>query len=156
MINQWREYGLSSDASYHVHRGHPAYALRFLEVLKFHAPGLAPARDASGAYHIKPDGRPAYNARYVRTFGFYEGFAAVHSDDGWFHVLPDGSPLYRERYAWCGNFQEGRCPVRLYDGGYVHITDYGSTAYGECHRYAGDFKDGFAVVQRKDGKTFPH
>ena len=152
MINQWREYSLSSDGSYHVHRGHPAYASRFLEVLKFHAPGLAPARDASGAYHIKPDGRPAYNARYVRTFGFYEGFAAVHSDDGWFHVLPDGSPLYRERYAWCGNFQEGRSPVRLPDGGYVHITDYGSPAYGECHRYAGDFKDGFAVVQRKDGK----
>lgn len=152
MTSQWRDYSLSSDGSYHVYRGHPAYASRFLEVLKFHAPGLAPARDASGAYHITPDGKPAYDARYMRTFGFYENFAAVHSYDGWFHVLPNGSPLYQERYVWCGNFQEGRCPVRLPDGGYVHITEDGSPAYAGSHRYAGDFKDGFAVVQREDGK----
>ena len=121
-------------------------------MLKFHAPGLAPARDASGAYHITPEGEPAYDLRYLRTFGFYEGVAAILSDDGWFHVLPDGSPLYRERYAWCGNFQEGRCPVRLPDDGYIHLTREGSPAYVESYRYAGDFKDGFAVVQRQDGK----
>ena len=67
-----------------VHRG----------VLKFHSPGLAPVLDNSGAYHVTPDGQPAYESRHVRTFGFYEDRAAAHSADGWFHLLPSGSPLY--------------------------------------------------------------
>ena len=149
---RWRKYGISKDASHHVYRGRPAYRSRFHEVLKFHEPGLAPVRDASGAYHITPDGRPAYEQRHMRTFGFYEGVAAVHSEDGWFHILSDGSPLYEERYAWCGNFQEDRCAVRLANGGYFHITGDGSPAYGERYRYAGDFKDGHAVVQDEDGR----
>ena len=131
--------------------GSPLYHSRYDEVLKFHAPGLAPVRDASGSYHITPDGVPAYEARYLRTFGFYEGLAAVHSADGWFHILPDGGSMYSELYAWCGNFQEGRCPVRLPDGGYFHITEAGAPAYEERYRYAGDYRDGFAVVQREDG-----
>ena len=152
MSSRWTEYRISRDTTHHVYGNHPAYTPRFIEVLKFHAPGLAPALDSSGAYHITPNGRAAYGARYRRTFGFYEGRAAVHSDGGWFHILPDGTPLYPERYAWCGNFQEGRCPVRLPDGGYCHVTSEGSPAYVESYRYAGDFRDGFAVVQREDGK----
>ncbi len=152
MKGRWREFKPAEDWSHHVYRGRPAYPARFLEASKFHEPGLAPARDASGAYHITPDGLPAYESRHLRTFGFYEGRAAVHSDDGWFHILPDGSPVYQERYGWCGNFQEGRCPVRLPGGGYFHITAGGAAAYGERYRYAGDFKDGRAVVQRHDGK----
>ena len=143
---------MSEDASHHVYQGCPAYPSRFHEVLKFHEPGLAPVRDTSGAYHISPDGRPAYTLRHIRTFGFYEGIASVHSEEGWFHILPDGSPMYGERYAWCGNFQESRCAVRLPGGGYIHIEDDGTPAYGERYRYAGDFKDGYAVVQREDGK----
>ncbi len=127
------------------------YAQRFIEVQKFHEPGLAPVRDASGAYHITPDGLPAYDTRHMQTFGFYEGRAAVHSDLGWLHLLADGSPLYLERYAWCGNFQEGRCAVRLPDGRYFHIADDGSPAYTERYSYAGDFRDGIAVVQGADG-----
>ena len=130
MSGEWRDYRISGDGSHHVFRGRPVYASRFLEALKFHPPGLAPVRDASGAYHVTPDGEAAYEARYVRTFGFYEGRAAVHSDAGWSHILPDGSSLYRERYSWCGNFQEGRCPVRDADGSYFHVTADGSPAYG--------------------------
>ena len=152
MNPNWWVYRISADGTHHVCDGRPAYAARFLEVLKFHAPGLAPVLDDSGAYHITPDGLPAYDSRHVRTFGFYEGRAAVHSADGWFHILPNGSPLYPERYAWCGNFQEGRCPVRLPDGRYLHIHEDGRPAYSERHRYAGDFKDGYAVVQRDDGR----
>ena len=152
MKGRWREYGISGDASHHVYQGRPAYPARFRQVLKFHEPGIAPVDGSSGAYHISPDGRPAYESRYIRTFGFYEGRAAVHSEDGWFHILPDGSPLYRERYAWCGNFQEGRCAVRMPCGEYIHITGDGVPAYGERYQYAGDFKDGHAVVQREDGK----
>ena len=152
MIGNWRDYRISVDGTHHVRDGMPAYAARFLEVLKFHVPGLAPVLDDSGAYHITPDGLSAYDSRYLRTFGFYENRAAIHSADGWFHVLPDGSPLYPEQYAWCGNFQEGRCPVRLPDGLYFHIDENGIPAYSEPHRYAGDFKDGYAVVQRDDGR----
>ena len=150
--DNWRDYRISADGTHHVCDGRPAYAARFQEVLKFHAPGLAPVLDDSGAYHIVPDGWPAYEPRHVRTFGFYEGRAAVHTTGGWFHILPDGSALYPERYVWCGNFQEGRCPVRPPDGRYFHIEEDGTPAYSERHRYAGDFKDGYAVVQRDDGQ----
>ena len=151
--NAWQASSVSQDATHHLAGdGRPAYQARFLEVLKFHAPGLAPVLDDSGAYHITPDGMPAYDPRYTRTFGFYEGRAAVHSADGWFHVLPDGSPLYSERYAWCGNFQEERSTVRGTDGRYFHLAEDGTPAYGERYRYAGDFKDGFAVVQSDDGR----
>ena len=152
MSSHWQNYRISVDGTHHVADERPAYAARFLDVLKFHAPGLAPVVDDSGAYHINPDGLPAYDARHVRSFGFYEGRAAVHSADGWFHILPDGSPLYTERYAWCGNFQESRCPVRLHDGSYFHIDQDGTPVYSERHRYAGDFRDGYAVVQRDDGR----
>ena len=152
MNDQWRQYGLSEDASHHVYQGRPVYQRRFHEVLKFHEPGLAPVLDSSGAYHITPDGLPAYQSRHNRTFGFYEGRAAIRSEDRWFHILPDGKPLYGERFAWCGNFQQGRCTVRMPGGGYFHIADDGSPAYGERYRYVGDFKDSYAVVQREDGK----
>ena len=152
MNGEWRKYGISADSSHHLYQGRPAYASRFFEVLKFQVPGLASVHDASGAYHITPDGQPAYESRYPRTFGFYEDRAAVRSPSGWFHILPNGEPLYRERYAWCGNFQGGRCPVRLPDGSYFHIAADGASAYAKRYRYAGDFKDGFAVVQREDGR----
>ena len=152
MNDRWRRYRVSNDGTHHLYESRPAYAARFHEVLKFHEPGLAPALDASGAYHVDPDGRPAYDARYLRTFGFYEGRAAVHSKDGWLHVLPDGTPLYGDRYTWCGNFQEGRSAVRQADGRYFHVALDGMPAYEERYRYAGDFKDGLAVVQRGDGR----
>ena len=152
MNTEWRDYRISSDGTHHVYDGKPAYTVRFLDVLKFHPPGLAPVLDSSGAYHITPDGLPAYESRHTRTFGFYEGRAAVHSADRWFHILPDGSALYPRRYIWCGNFQEGRCTVRASDGLYFHIDGDGTPAYEKRHRYAGDFKDGLAVVQREDGQ----
>ena len=148
----WREYAIAPDASHHLHRGRPAYRPRFNEVLKFHPPGLAPVSDPSGAYHITPDGLPAYPSRYLRAFGFYQDRAAVHSPNGWLHILPAGSPLYQETYDWCGNFQDGRCTVRQRNGAYRHITADGLPAYPQLYRYAGDFRDGCAVVQRDDGK----
>ena len=98
-----------------------------------------------------PDGAAAYSARFVRTFGFYDGRAAVESGDGWLHVLPDGGELYDARFAWAGNFQGGLCPVRERDGGYFHMRADGRAAYSERYAYAGDFRDGFAVVQDGDG-----
>lgn len=73
------------------------------------------------AWHININGTEAYPVRFLRTFGFYEGTAAVAGEDGWVHIYPDGGELYRERYAWCGNFQGGRCAVRNKNGEYLHL-----------------------------------
>lgn len=114
---------------------------------KFHAPGLAPVRDSSGAYHIRPSGEDAYQHRFIQTWGFYEGRAAVEAEEGWLHILTDGSPLSEGRFDWCGNFQEGRCAVRFSGSSYGHIGADGRPVYEQRHLYAGDFKDGIAVVR---------
>ena len=136
--------------------GEPLYDCRFESVQKFHVPGLAPVRDDSGAYHIHPNGDAAYCTRFVQTWGFYEGRAAVETVDGWLHILPDGSPLSNERFAWCGNFQGNRCTVRFGTGLYGHIKPDGRHAYKERHLYAGDFRDGIAVVRYADNGLCGH
>lgn len=150
-VVNWRQTQVAADRTHHIIDEIPAYTRRFHEVLKFHEPGLAPALDDSGATHIDITGVPVYPARYLRTFGFYEGRAAVHATDGWLHILPDGSPLYGARYGWCGNYQGDRCTVRDRSGSYLHLFPDGRPAYARRWRYAGDYRDGLAVVQRDDG-----
>ena len=147
----WAELLISADGTHHVRSGQPAYASRFECVGKFHEPGLAPVRDSLGAFHVAGDGRPAYEARFERTFGFYEGLAAVVGADGWFHIEPRGATRYRARFAWCGNFQDGRCVVRTEAGLYCHIDQLGVPVYEERYRYAGDFRDGVGCVQDERG-----
>lgn len=147
----WRDLSVSACGKYHERDGQPAYSGRFDEVLKFHAPGLAPVKRGDEAWHVEPDGDAAYSRRFIRTFGFYEGFAAVQAQDGWHHVRPDGNDTYPDRYDWCGNFQGERCTVRLRDGRYRHVFSDGSFAYPETWRYAGDYKDGFCVIQNDAG-----
>lgn len=147
----WKKMTIAPDATHHLLDGVPAYSQRFREVLKFHEPGLAPVCSEEGAYHIHPDGSPAYPRRFVRTFGFYEGLSAVIASDGWHHIDTSGKDAYSTRYAWCGNVQGGRCAVRNGEGKYYHITSGGHPAYKQRYRYAGDFRDGIAVVQEEHG-----
>lgn len=147
----WREFTIAPEGTHHLYQGNPVYAARFISVLAFHAPGLAPVQDATGAYHINPNGEPVYDQRYQRTFGFYQGKASVKSQSGWFHIGITGDRLYHHSFAWCGNFQEHRCVVRDFNGQHFHIKDDGTPAYAERYAYVGDFRDGFAVVQRPDG-----
>lgn len=149
----WRDTTVAPDATHHLHDGAPLYGARFREVLKFHAPGLAPAMDATGAFHIHLTGEPAYAARHKRTFGYYEGRAAVDSGTGWFHIDRNGAAVYPVRWAWCGNFQGARCTVRDAAGRYGHITPDGVVVAGLQWRYAGDYRDGIAVVQADDGRS---
>lgn len=151
MNETWCQFSISKDLSHHLYLDRPAYHARFLEVQEFRAPGLAPVRDASGAYHVEPDGRAAYAARHLGAFGFYEGRAAVQSASGWYHIMANGAPLYSQRYTWCGNFQDGRSAVRMSDSRYFHLTLDGIPAYPARYRYASDFREGYAVVQRDDG-----
>jgi hypothetical protein len=131
----------------------PLYSERFDEVLAFHSPGLAPVRRGATAWHIDVDGRAAYARMFRRTFGFYEGRAAVVAVDGWHHVMHDGADAYRSRFEWCGNFHQSRCPVRDSHGRYLHIDPEGEQAYSQRWRYAGDFRDGYAVVQNDAGRS---
>ncbi len=153
MSIHWRDTTVAPGATHHLHQGRPLYDARFDEVLKFHAPGLAPVQDASGGYHIDLSGQPAYARRFQRTFGYYEGVAAVAGDGGWRHIDPAGRDVYRARWAWCGNFQGGRCAVRAADGHYGHIAPDGAVVGSVSWRYAGDFRDGIAVVQGEDGRS---
>jgi len=147
----WRDLSVSACGKYHECDGQPAYSGCFDEVLKFHAPGLAPVKRGDEAWHVGPDGNAAYSRRFIRTFGFYEGLAAVQAQEGWHHIRPDGSDAYPERYDWCGNFQGGRSTVRLHDGYYRYVLSDGSIPYPGAWRYAGDYKDGFCVIQNDAG-----
>ena len=144
---------IAPDGSHHVVDGVPVYEERFDAVLKFRALGLAPVLRGSAAWHIGPDGSPAYERCFRRTFGFYENLAAVIGEDGWHHIHPSGEDAYPRRFAWCGNFQEGRCTVRDNNNSYFHIARDGIPVYQTRYRYAGDYRDGIAVVQGGDGRS---
>ncbi|MBK7535749.1 MAG: methyltransferase [Myxococcales bacterium] len=150
----WRSLRVSDHGTHHIDaEGAPAYSERFDEVLKFHAPGLAPVRLDGHAWHVRPDGKAAYDRRFAQTFGYYEDLASVSTRDGWFHITAAGEDVYPERHAWCGNFQEGRCAARDGTGIYYHLQRDGRAAYSARWRYAGDYRDGIAVVQARDGHS---
>ncbi|WP_437310932.1 methyltransferase [Sorangium sp. So ce388] len=152
-MNDWQRARVAPERTHHLVDGEPMYAARFDEVLAFHAPGLAPARWGSTAWHIDGRGDPAYTRRFQRTFGFYEGRATVSGVEGWFHILPNGEELYPARHSWCGNYQDGRCVVRDSKGLYGHIDQAGRPVYAARWRYAGDYRDGIAVAQGTDGRS---
>ncbi|MGC4368005.1 methyltransferase [Hydrogenophaga sp. R2] len=150
----WQSFRVSPCGTHHVDEGgRAAYEPRFLEVLKFHPPGLAPVCDGEFAWHVRSDGSAAYDRRFIRTFGYYEGLAAVLEQSGWHHINTDGTDAYASRFAWCGNFQHGLSTARDNDGAYFHITPRGEPAYPGRWRYAGDYRDGEAVVQAIDGHS---
>lgn len=149
--NNWKKLIVSPDGTHHLFKEIPAYPMRFLKVLKFHAPGLAPVQDQTGAFHITSKGQPLYSERYLRTFGYYDSRASVVGSCGWFHLNRWGKSLYSERYSWTGNFQEGFAAVRNCTGDYFHLNRQGKRAYPTAFRFVGDFRDGYAVVQNEEG-----
>lgn len=142
---------ISADETHHLVDNIPLYEQRFLKVLKFHSPGLAPVLSQQGAYHIDLKGKANYEKRFVSTFGFYDNLAAVEDEMGWYHIHPDGTPAYTQRYSWCGNFQHKVCVVKNMQQEYFHIDSHGHSLYESKYQYAGDFRDDYAVVCRADG-----
>lgn len=149
----WAAMVVAADGSHHLLNGTQSYPNRYLAVEAFRAPGLAVARDKTGALHITTDGIPAYAERFLTVFGFYEELAAVQSAGGWLHIESNGKAAYGVRFDWVGNWQQARCVVRSSDGHYFHIRRDGKAAYGQHYIYAGDFREGAAVVQRDDGRA---
>jgi len=148
---QFDEIKVSPSQDYFLYNDQMLFGRKYKQVLKFHKEGLAAVADETGWYHIALDGKPIYEKKYTRTFGYYYGRAAVNDNGQWFHIDIGGQEVYQERYAWCGNFQEKKCTVRDIDNLYFHIDHYGKPLYLERYRYAGDFKDGAACVCLADG-----
>jgi hypothetical protein len=147
----WQDIKVSADNNHFLFDGKQIFGSQFLEVLKFHSPGLAPVKDKSGSYHIDSVGNELYAKRFTRTFGFYCNRATVVQDDNWFHLTDTGRQAYTDTFAWTGNFQENLCAVRNSDNKYFHINLDGNRIYTDSFLYCGDFKDCIACVKTYSG-----
>jgi hypothetical protein len=147
----WQDIKVSADNTHFLFEEKPLFGKRFLEVLKFHSPGLAPVKSESGSYHIDSSGNQLYTDRFTRTFGFYCNRAAVVQADNWFHLTDKGDKAYSPTFNWTGNYQENLCVVRNSDNKYFHIDLNGNRIYNDSFIYCGDFKDGYACVKTVNG-----
>ena len=147
----WQDINVSADNTHFLFDEKRIFGKQFLEVLKFHSPGLAPVKDESGSYHIDSFGKQLYADRFTRTFGFYCNRAAVVQGDKCFHITDTGRQAYTDTFTWAGNFQENLCAVRNSDNKYFHIDLEGNRIYTDSFIYCGDFKDGIACVKTSNG-----
>ena len=147
----WQDIKVSADNTHFLFDGKQIFGRQFIEVLKFHSPGLAPVQDKSGSYHIDSFGDQLYADRFSRTFGFYCNRAAVAHGSHCYHLTDKGVRVYRLSYLWTGNFQENLCPVRDSDNNYFHIDLDGNRIYNLNFIYCGDYKEGVACVKSADG-----
>lgn len=148
---KWQDIKISADCTHFLFEEKPVFNKRFAEVLKFHAPGLAPVKDESGSYHIDSSSNQLYSERYTRTFGYYCNRAAVVQNEKWFHITDKGKKAYSNTFMWSGNYQENLCPVRDENNNYFHIDLNGEKIYSAYFIYAGDYKDGIACVKTANG-----
>jgi len=143
---------ISDCRTFHKLDNSPLYSMRFIEVEKFHSPGLAPVYDQSGGYHINLDGIAVYAQRFDKAFGFYCNRAAVLDKEKYYHIDLQGNRTYLDSYDWVGNYQENKCVVRK-GNKFFHIGLEGNKIYSEEYDYVGDFKDGIAVIYKNQQAT---
>jgi hypothetical protein len=148
---KWQDIKVSADNTHFIFQGRQIFEKQFIEVLKFHAPGLAPVKDETGSYHIDMLGHEIYGERFTRTFGFYCNRAAVVLKNKCYHMTETGKRAYDETYNWTGNYQENLCSVRDGENRYHHIDLDGEKIYKDSFVYCGDYKDGYACVKTDSG-----
>lgn len=148
----WQNIKVSFDNTHFLFEGKQLFGKYYIQVLKYHEPGLAPVKDKSGSYHIDSFGKEFYTCRYTKTFGFYCNRAAVVENLNWFHITEKGERAYPNSFSWTGNYQEDLCTVRDSYNNYFHIDLNGNRIYIDNYLYCGDFKDGIACV--KTGEEF--
>lgn len=144
---KWNEIKLNKNQTGYTFKGQPLFDKQFTTALNFHKEGLAAVTDTSGAYHIDITGKPIYNKRHLRTFGYYYNKAAVIDTSGAYHIDLNGQAIYKERYKWTGNYQQNVCTVKDQGNTYFHIDKNGKRLYDESFKYAGDFRESIACVQ---------
>ena len=147
----WQEIKVSADNTHFLFEGKEIFSSYFIEVLKFHSPGIAPVKDESGSYHIDISGKQIYTNRFDRTFGFYCNRAAVVQENKSFHINVKGEKAYLDSYSWVGNYQENLCTVRNFNDKYYHVDIDGQRIYSHSFIYCGDFKDSYACVKQDNG-----
>lgn len=143
----WQDIQVSADNTHFLFDGKQIFGKQFIEVLKFHLPGLAPVKDESGSFHIDSLGNQLYSDRFTRTFGFYCNRATAVKNESWLHLTDKGERAYSISFSWTGNFQENLCTVRDSDNNYFHINLNGNRIYKDNFLYTGDYKDGIACVK---------
>lgn len=148
----WQDIKISHDSKSFSYDGKILFNRDFLDVLKFHAPGLAAVQDHSGWYHIDAYGNQLYAERFNRTFGYYCNRAGAVQGSNHFHLNEKGIRAYSNNFSWTGNFQEDLCPVRNIQNEYFHIDLNGERIYSDNFVYVGDYKDGIACVKTMNGK----
>lgn len=105
---------------------------------------------ADGTHHVV-DGRPLYEARFLRVLSFHEpGLAAVCDGRAAWHIDGHGRPAYPHAFVETFGFYENLAAVRN-ENGWFHIRRDGTPAYSETHDWCGNFQGGRAVVRRDDG-----
>lgn len=147
----WQDIKVSADNTHFLFGGKPVFGRKFIEVIKFHSPGLAPVKDDSGSYHIEVSGKQLYTDRFTRTFGYYCNRAAVVHGSEWFHLTEKGTRAYKHAFGWAGNYQENLCAIRDTNKRYYHIDLDGKKVYKDTFVFCGDFKDGYACVKTDKG-----
>lgn len=152
---EWNDIKLNKNQTGYVYNGHPLFNKSFFNALNFHKEGLAAVADASGAYHIDLNGKPIYEKRYNRTFGYYFQKASVIDNGVAYHIDLNGKRLYNQNFLWTGNYQQDICTVKDHEQNYFHINALGKRFYPENYLYAGDFREDISCVQLQN-KLFTH
>lgn len=117
----------------------------------FHG-NLALARIGNREFHIRRDGRPAYNEYYALVGPFSEGYALAKDHTGWFHIHPNGLPAYKQRYDETRTFSEGFAVARI-GMHFVYIKPDGTQFTKHQFDIAAPFQNGSAYVV-KNGDDF--
>ena len=151
----WKEIMLNKNQTGYSFNGQPLFNKQFMTALNFHKEGIAAVADDSGAYHIDIYGKPIYEKRYNRTFGYYFEKASVLDNGNAYHIDVNGKRLYNQNFLWTGNYQQDICIVKDSEHNYFHIDATGKRLYPENYLYAGDFRENIACVQLQN-KLFTH
>lgn len=133
--------------------GGAAYAPRYRRTFGFYEDRAA-VDTGAGWTHIRPDGTPVTDRRWVWCGNLQQGRAPVRDDAGRYtHVDAAGNPVYPARWRYAGDFREGQAVVHADDGRATHVDYDGRPSHGVWWLDLDVFHKGFARARGPDGWT---
>lgn len=87
--------------------------------------GFSQTQENGKWFHVRPDGTPAYEARFDAVGPFSGGLAWVRLDGVEFHIRPDGTPAYKARFSRVWRFIGGRAWVEDFSMERYQINQFG-------------------------------